>query len=275
MSDVERPGLAERSQSDQPQVSSKQQFDRQAAHYNEQWNQWNEASLAWMLERAECKPDDRLLDVATGTGFTAFAFAPRVGEVVGLDVSPGMLEQAKARAASQNIANVLFRQGPAEALPFPDGDFDLITSRVAPHHFLLLNKFIQECWRVLKPGGRLLIADTSIPDGAPEVDEWQNGVEQLRDKSHVRNYPPSEWREVIENAGFQVEEIELLNEPNPMLLESWMEKSGCQGADADRVRQMFRQAPAKAREVFRITENSSGEPGFQWLRVAVLARKSP
>lgn len=256
-----------------PQVSSQQQFDRQAPHYNEQWNQWSEASLAWMLERAECTPDDRILDVATGTGFTAFAFASRVREVVGLDISSGMLEQARARAAAQQITNVSFQQGAAESLPFPDGDFDIVTSRVAPHHFLLLNKFIQECWRVLKPGGRLLITDTSVPDGAPEVDEWQNGVEQIRDKSHVRNYPPAEWRQVAEKNGLRVEEVKLLAEPNQMLLEPWMEKSGCRGADADRVRQMFRQAPARAREVFHITETPGGDTGFQWLRVALLARK--
>lgn len=273
MAEADVPESTGQDRPDTPQISSQQQFDRQAAHYNEQWNQWNEASLAWMLERAECKPDDRLLDVATGTGFTAFAFAPRVGEVVGLDISAGMLEQARARAASQNMSNITFQQGPAEALPFPDGKFDIVTSRVAPHHFLLLNKFLQESWRVLKPGGRLLITDTSVPDAAPEVDEWQNGVEQLRDKSHVRNYPPAEWREVTENAGFQVEEIELLEELNQMLLEPWMEKSGCYGADADRVRQMFHQAPARTREVFHITEGPGGDIGFQWLRVALLARK--
>lgn len=273
MADSDTPAAPHNTPAVEPQVSSKQQFDRQATHYNQQWNQWNEASLLWMLERADCKPTDRLLDVATGTGFTACAFASRVGEVVGLDVSSGMLKQAEARAKSQNITNISFRQGPAEEMPFPDGDFDLVTCRVAPHHFLLLNKFIKESWRVLRPGGRLLITDTSVPDDEPEVDAWQNGVEQLRDKSHVRNYPPVEWRQVIENAGFQLEEIELLEEPNPILLESWMEKSGCRSQDAEQVRQMFRDVPTRAREIFHITRNSSGETGFQWLRVALLARK--
>ena len=275
MADADAPESPRHAPALEPQVSSKQQFDRQAAHYNQQWNQWSEASLAWMLERADCKVTDRLLDVATGTGFTACAFAPRVGEVVGLDVSSGMLEQAEVRAKSQNIPNLSFRQGPAEKMPFPEGDFDLVTCRVAPHHFLLLNKFIQECWRVLKPGGRLLITDTSVPDGDPQVDAWQNGVEQLRDKSHVRNYPPAEWRQVIENAGFRLDEIELLEEPSPILLEPWMEKSGCRGQDAERVRQMFREAPARAREVFHITKSVGGDIGFQWLRVALLARKLP
>ena len=153
-------------------ATSEEQFDRQAAHYNAQWNQWSEVSLKWLVEHSHCSTKHRVLDVATGTGFTALAFAGFAKEVVGLDVSAGMLE--KARAAAKGVPNVTFEKGSAEALPFPDASFDFVTCRVAPHHFLSIPKFCAESYRVLREGGRFLVADTTVPDGLPEVDAWQN-----------------------------------------------------------------------------------------------------
>src|SRR5580693_4712522 len=99
--------------------TSAEQFDQQAAHYNAQWNKWSEASLNWLLDHAGCRQEDRVLDVATGTGFTALAFAARVKEVIGLDVSEGMLTQARANAKTESLNNVTFEKGAAESLPFP------------------------------------------------------------------------------------------------------------------------------------------------------------
>src|SRR5258707_2720861 len=192
--------------------TSQEQFDRQAAHYNAQWNTWSEDSLRWLVDRAQCRPSHEVLDVATGTGFTALAFAPLVKHVTGVDVSAGMLEQARAHATG--VANVTFEKGAAESLPFAEARFDLVTCRVAPHHFVSVPTFLAESYRVLRPGGRLLIADTAVPDAAPEIDQWQNQVELLRDPSHVRNYSPSEWSSFAEAAGFAVEEIALRSETN-------------------------------------------------------------
>src|SRR5207247_2394806 len=131
---------------------------------------------------------------------------PRVAEVVGLDVSEGMLGKAREQARAAGVRNVRFQAGAAEALPFPDASFDLVTCRVAPHHFVSVPKFVAETRRVLRAGGRLLVADTAVPDGSKEVDEWQNRVEALRDPSHVRNFTPSEWRKFVTAAGLELEE---------------------------------------------------------------------
>jgi ubiquinone/menaquinone biosynthesis C-methylase UbiE len=253
--------------------TSAEQFDQQAAHYNAQWNKWSEASLNWLVDHAECRGDERVLDVATGTGFTALAFAARVGEVVGLDVSEGMLAQARSNAAAEGHSNVAFEKGAAEALPFPDAAFDRVTCRVAPHHFLSIEKFCAESYRVLKPGGKLLIADTGVPDAAPDVDAWQNRVEALRDTSHVRNYSLSEWRALVKAAGFELEQSAQLEEEAQVSMEDWMKKSGCEGEAAAQVRKMFEEAPPGARRAFHLEPWEGGDVGFRWLRVVLAARK--
>jgi ubiquinone/menaquinone biosynthesis C-methylase UbiE len=252
-------------------MTSREQFDRQAAHYNDQWNQWSEASLRWLLEHAQCAPSDRLLDVATGTGFTALAFAPLVDEVVGLDVSEGMLSRARAQAAG--YSNVTFEQGAAEELPFADSRFEIVTCRVAPHHFLSVEKFLTEAGRVLRGGGRLLIADTSVPDDPPEAGLWQNRVELLRDPSHIQNYSPKEWQSSVEQAGFQIETIDRCDEAVPITLNDWLHKAGCAGAAAEEVRGLFAQAPESARRAFAIHALPDGDTGFHWMRVVLSARK--
>jgi len=255
-------------------ATSEEQFDRQAAHYNAQWNQWSEVSLKWLVEHSHCSKDHRVLDVATGTGFTALAFSGLAKQVVGLDVSEGMLKQAREQASAKGIHNVTFEKGPAEELPFAGAGFDFVTCRVAPHHFLSIPKFCAESYRVLRAGGRLLVADTTVPDGEPEVDEWQNKVEAIRDTSHVRNCSPAEWRSFAEQAGFVIEDVVELEEEAPMQMRDWMKKSGCAGEAAKQVERMFADAPAGAREQFRITHQADGDFTFQWMRVVLSARKA-
>lgn len=256
-----------------PTRSAQEQFDRQAAHYNAQWNTWSEESLRWLLEHAQASSADRLLDVATGTGFTAMAFAPLVSEVVGVDVSEGMLAKARLQVQEAGLSNVRFEHGAAESLPFPDASFDLVTCRVAPHHFLSVPKFLAEVRRVLKPGGRFLLADTSVPDTPREAGVWQNRVELLRDPSHMRNYSPSEWRAFVEGAGLKLREINTAQEQNPIMLRAWMEKGGCQGDGAAEVVREFASASAQARQAFHIEPQPDGDVHFQWLRVVLTATK--
>lgn len=250
-------------------MTAREQFDRQATHYNQQWADWNRHSLRWMIEAAHAQPHHRLLDVATGTGFTAFGFAPLVHQVVGLDVSPGMLAQARTKG----IANVLFEEGSAEAMPFPDESFDLVTCRIAPHHFASVPAFLREAHRALVPGGRLLVADTTVPDDAPEIAAWQHRVEALRDPSHVRNYTLGQWRAFVADAGFSLEQISRQASPADMTLEDWLVKAGCQGDAAGQVRQLFREASAAAREAFAIQERE-GDYAFAWQRVTLSAVKA-
>ncbi len=257
-----------------PARSARDQFDRQAAHYDKQWNAWSEESLTWLLDHADCRPDDIALDVATGTGFTALAFAPHLRAVIGLDVSPGMLAQARRQAEEQGLTNVTFQEGRAESLPFDDNTFDLITCRIAPHHFLSVPTFVSEAAHTLKPGGRFLLADTSVPDDRPELGDWQNQVETLRDPSHVRNYTPGQWRHFVEAASLRAEIVTDQGGGIPITLNDWMAKGGCVGAQAEIVREKFATAPAEAVQAFQIAALPDGDFGFTWQRTTLRARKS-
>jgi ubiquinone/menaquinone biosynthesis C-methylase UbiE len=263
----------EHTTSHEPTRSAKAQFDRQAAHYNVQWNGWSEEVLNSMLELAQCQPQFRVLDVATGTGFTALAFAPFVHSVVGLDVSPGMLRQAENYAEERGIANASFQEGAAEALPFADETFCLVTCRIAPHHFLNPQKFLTETARVLKPGGSFVLADTTVPDDSAEAAQWQNAVEAVRDPSHVRNYPPSEWRQMAESAGLTVTECRTGGGGITIPLSDWLVRAGCTPEQSAEVRQHFADAPGSAREAFQIVTDRNGETVFTWQRVLLRAVK--
>ena len=256
-----------------PKRTAKEQFDTQAAHYDTNWNAWSEETLRWLLANANPQPTDFMLDVATGTGFTALAFAPHVATVIGLDVSPGMLEQARRQAGERRIPNAVFQTGAAEALPFGDGSFDIVTCRIAPHHFLDVPNFLNETARVLRPGGRLALVDTTVPDDSPEAAAWQNGVEAVRDPSHVRNYTPREWRAMTEEAGLTVTESGSGGGGITIPLSDWIVKAGCTPEQAAEVRRRFADAPSSAMAAFQIKTALDGETAFTWQRVVLKAVK--
>ena len=256
-----------------PLRSSKTQFDRQAELYDTQWSTWSEATLDWLFEAALCQPEYRVLDVATGTGFTALAFAPYVASVVGLDVSPGMLAQARQRASEMGLSNIAFAEGEAEAIPFPEASFHLVTCRIAPHHFLDIKKFLEEAARVLKPGGALVLVDTTVPEDDREAADWQNAVEALRDPSHVQNYSPAQWRRMVEEAGLRVQICDSPPGGITIPLTAWILKAGCTPEQAVEVRRCFVEAPASARQAFQIQDKTDKEIFFTWSRVLLKALK--
>jgi ubiquinone/menaquinone biosynthesis C-methylase UbiE len=253
--------------------TAQEQFDQQASHYNGQWNSWSEHTLKWMLAASQASSKDQVLDIATGTGFTALAFAPHVASVIGLDVSTGMLAEARARAEEQGISNVGFHQGAADALPFEDNSFEIVTCRIAAHHFPDVPAFLRETARVLKPGGRFLLVDTTIPDADPEAGAWQNAVEAVRDPSHIHNWTPNEWKQMTTAAGMQVEMVTATGAGIKVPLEDWLTKAGCSEKQSEEVRQRFHSAPAGAQEAFQIVSAGSRVSHFTWQRVLLKAVK--
>jgi|GEM_PF-1346225 len=160
-------------------------------------------SLGRLIELTQPHPDWHVLDVATGAGHTALAFAPYVHDVVASDITPQMLAQAERLAGERGLANVSTHIADAEHLPFDDASFDLVTCRIAPHHFSDVQRFVNECQRVLKPEGLLVIDDNIAPEDMTTA-HYIDDYERLRDPSHVRCLPPSAWRKCFAQAGLRV-----------------------------------------------------------------------
>jgi ubiquinone/menaquinone biosynthesis C-methylase UbiE len=203
--------------------SSRDQFNWNAEKYATSDVHRAGPSLPVLLTLASPRESDEALDVATGTGHTALAVAPRVKKVTGIDIAPKMLEQARLLAAEQNISNCTFVEGSAEEIPFPDEEFTLVTSRHAPHHFRQVDQFLKEVRRVLTPKGRFVMSDqiSSSPDLCDWVDQW----EQTRDPSHFRQRTVEEWREKF--AAAQLQWIEHRIVPYRLEFDWWVQQAGC------------------------------------------------
>ena len=173
-------------------------FGPNAAEYAVSTNHAKGNSLARLVELARPQAHWHVLDVATGAGHTALALAPHVAEVVASDLTPQMLDAASQLACERGVTNLRTQLADAEALPFEASSFDLVTSRIAPHHFANIPQFLAEVARVLKPGGRLIIVDNIAPeDAAADLDAF----EQMRDPSHVHCLSPREWAQGMVGAG--------------------------------------------------------------------------
>src|SRR5579862_634724 len=167
----------------------------------------NADELTRLVELINPKPTDRVLDVATGTGNTAFAFAPFVKEVVAYDLTPRMLDQVRKGAAERGLRNVHPLLGDACAIPDSLIGFDLVVVRLAPHHFHDVDGFVAGARRALVDGGKLLVSDTATPDD-PELNRQIDEIEILRDPSHVHNLTYGEWRATFELHGFEVTHVD-------------------------------------------------------------------
>jgi ubiquinone/menaquinone biosynthesis C-methylase UbiE len=180
-----------------------EEFRRQADTFDAWAQKTDENVSARFVAAIGDAAEGNLLDVACGPGVVTAALAPKAKSIVAFDATQEMLEKARARCAKTGLANVSFRQGNAEALPFGDAQFDGVVTRLAVHHFAEPQRAFGEMFRVLRPGGTAVIVDVVSSEDARES-RLQNAIERLRDPSHVRMLPASELEACIANAGFQV-----------------------------------------------------------------------
>ena len=160
------------------------QFTAQAAAFAAAPELHNEAALTALVTAAKAGPAHTSLDVACGPGTVACAFARHVKHATGFDATPAMLDQARALAARENLTNVDWHHGDAEALPFADASFDIVTCRFAMHHVLNPARVFAEMVRVCKPGGRVVVCDGMAPDDPVKAAAF-NAMERFRDPSTV------------------------------------------------------------------------------------------
>lgn len=173
--------------------SVRAQFGRRAGAYASSESHAWDRDLDLLLQHLDLRKTDRVLDVATGTGFTAIALRPRVASVTGVDLTHGMLLEAQRLAASLQIHWV---EGDVEALPFRGEAFSVVTCRRAPHHFTDLDQAIDEMLRVLGIGGRIGIIDQVNPEDADGM-RLMDELERLRDPSHEHTLSVGEWQAIL------------------------------------------------------------------------------
>jgi len=209
--------------------------------------------LARLVEWAEPQPGDVALDVSTGGGHTALALAPHVARVVASDLTPRMLATARDYITSQGAANVEYVIADAEALPFLDETFDLVTVRIAPHHYADVAQATCEMARVLRPGGRLLLIDNVAP-ADPQFDAALNDWERRRDPSHVRAYTVGEWLELLAGAGLQALRYETARRAHEFA--PWMERMRVPAEAHASLEADILAAPLAVRDYFEIVEQN-------------------
>ncbi len=180
------------------------------------------AEAARLVALAAPRGDELALDLACGPGTFTRAFAPRVQFVHGLDLTPALLDQARAAAAKDNLANCVFECGDAYALPYAAAKFDLASCAYALHHMENPAAVMKELARVVRPGGRLALVDIFVPDGCdPGV---ANAIERARDASHCSTLLREELLALCDDAGFRVTS----SEPGERLrsFNDWMHIAG-------------------------------------------------
>jgi ubiquinone/menaquinone biosynthesis C-methylase UbiE len=228
------------------------------------------ADLDWLVEAAALTGTQRVLDVATGGGHTAFALAPYAVEVVALDFTRPMLEVAQREAVARGLSMLRFLEGDAQALPCKDASFEVVTCRHAAHHFPQVDRAVREWARVLTPAGKLLLVDSISPE-EEEAQALLHDIEVLRDPSHVRSHRMAQWLALLAQAGFTVDIARAWGVDLDLL--DWTQRMRTPPAVVAVIEQRLRDASPEARTRLCIAERD-GMLGFT-LPVALLrARKA-
>ena len=204
-------------------------------------------SLQILTDLITPEPDWIMLDVATAAGHTALTFAPFVSKVIATDLTQEMVNKAAEMTARRGLTNVETRPADAENLPFDDDTFDLLTCRIAFHHFPHPQQALSEFARVLKPGGVLGFTDNvTVTDKAAA--QYYNDYEKLRDPSHY--WVPSlvELQTMFEAVGFEIEAVRQFSKE--MEFHDWADRMRVSAADKETLLDMMRNIPAPLKSFF-------------------------
>jgi SAM-dependent methyltransferase len=196
----------------------KQEFARQAAGFATSAALAERAPIQRIIDATGADATMRALDLACGPGIVTAELAAAAGEVVALDLTPEMLAKARERCSKANLRNVTFQEGSATKLPFPESHFDIVVTRAAIHHFQEPGRILDEARRVMKKGAILVVADV-VSSELAEKSALQNAIEILRDPSHVRMYPASELKSLVQGSGLTIEKLDTWDQPRAF--EEW------------------------------------------------------
>lgn len=189
-------------------------WSERAEAYREAADQREGGDLELLVSWAE---GETALDVAAGGGHTANRLREAGFRVTTLDPAPGMKADVLARA---------------EHIPFADSSFDVVTCRIAPHHFEDVEAAVREMARVAR---RLVLIEDTLFES-----ELVEQAEKLRDPTHVRSYTEAEWRAFLEASGLELEQVEVHEKRRP--LAAWLARTETTGHEAEQVKALLADA---------------------------------
>jgi SAM-dependent methyltransferase len=204
-------------------------WDDRAEAYRTSVTHATDADLDTVVELCNPHAGVKILDVATGGGHVARRLREHGAEVVTLDPSPGMQPDVVASA---------------ESIPFADGSFDVVVSRIAPHHFQDIGAALGEIVRV---ASRTVVIEDTLYSS-----EEHEEAEKVRDPMHVRSYSEEEWRDMLVDAGLEIEQVLYFEKTHDF--EDWLGRTGCAGDEAERVRELLRPESSEDGRTFRDTK---------------------
>lgn len=256
--------------SDEARRRIRDQFAPVADRYRKSIDHASAEDRRILLERLCLSRENSVLDIATGGGQTAAAIAGAVRRVVASDLTPEMLSEARTLARQKKIGNISFAAADAERLPFRTGAFDRVTTRIAPHHFPDVRAAVLEMARVTRDGGLVGIVDSIVPED-PALDAFINGIERLRDPSHVRSYRVEEWVCLIRDAGLSLQFVSTAWKDHAF--PEWVARAGSPEPVRREVEEMFLSAFPRARDYFRVRVEGGRVASYSDEKGIFVARK--
>ena len=247
-----------------------QQFGKSAESYVSSSIHKQGKDLQILLQMAAVSGNEDLLDVATGGGHTANVFAPLVKQVTAVDLTSEMLHAAEKFIKGNGNQNVDFVQGDAENLPFLDESFDMVTCRIAPHHFPNVDQFVKEVYRVLKHEGQFLLDDNVVPE-EDVYDQFYNFIEKKRDYSHFRAWKKTEWLKMLEMNGLDV--VEWHRFEKTFRFDPWCDRMKLSQEDKEELTQFILASTAKIKDKFEIMIENNQVVSFKGEAIVLKARK--
>jgi ubiquinone/menaquinone biosynthesis C-methylase UbiE len=226
-------------------------------------------SLSEMIRVAQPQPAWDVLDVATGGGHCAFTLAPLVRHVTATDITTPMLKAAERVARERWLSNITFEPADAEQLPYPADHFDLVTCRIAAHHFNDPGQAVREMARVCKPGGLVAVIDGIAPSeraAADEINTW----EIARDPSHVALLTVNGWSSLFCAAGLDA--VHLNTSLMELDFDEHMRRAGVDAPTAARVRHDLLNGSPQMRD-WLMPRVEGDKITFYWRLLLIVGRK--
>ena len=202
-------------------------------------NPWvtNEERIRRLVASAGLMGNERVLDIATGPGYIAEAFAREAREVIGVDLTAAMLAIGEERTKQNGLSNVSFRIGDAQNLPFERENFDVVVCRLALHHMQEPGRVVGEMTRVCRAGGTVLVEDIFSSEHRERA-EYQDRWEKLRDPSHVHVLPLSEHLRLFRDAALETDSVKTFADLCPEV-ERWLATTKAPPERAEEVRRLL------------------------------------